>query len=287
MGGLGNQLFQYAAARAVAFRIGYPLKYDLTYMIKDPRRSCKLNHFEVHAEEATPREVSIYFPDRGENSGLYRSLRKLKNRFSPWFRLDILKEPSLAFHEEVLKVDTPRYLAGYWQSEKYFSDMGEMIRNELQVTTPPSEQNLNDLDEIRSNRESVSIHIRRGDYFSDEKNRSLYSQLKPGYYNQAMNLMKKSMSEPRFFFFSDDMEWVKNHFPKDESYRFMDGNCADEDYEDLRLMSACRHHIIANSTFGWWGAWLSGHRDKRVIAPKRWFNDEREHDIIPETWITI
>lgn len=136
---------------------------------------------------------------------------------------------------------------------------------------------------------AVSLHVRRGDYVSNLTINQFHGTCSLEYYNQAIAQIAKKVETPHFFVFSDDPEWVKSNLKIDYSITIVDHNNADKNYEDIRLMSLCKHHIIANSSFSWWGAWLCRNPNKIVIAPLKWFNDKSINttDLIPDGWIKI
>jgi hypothetical protein len=133
---------------------------------------------------------------------------------------------------------------------------------------------------------SVSLHIRRGDYVSNSVNREIYATCSMDYYHRCAIEMTRRVTDPHFFVFSDDIEWAKDNLDIKHAVTYVDHNSQEEAYKDLCLMSKCKHHIIANSTFSWWGAWLADNKDKIVFAPSRWYNDSKhgEQDLIPEDW---
>ena len=180
------------------------------------------------------------------------------------------------------------YLEGFWHSEKYFKDIENVIRQEFTIRDEPDALNKEMANKIMAC-EPVSIHIRRGDYVSDKKTNEFHGTCSLEYYNDAIGIITKEIKAPHFFVFSDDPVWVQDNLKLKFSTTYLVYNGAEKAYEDLRLMSLCKHHIIANSSFSWWGAWLSGNPYKIVIAPKKWFNDETidTSDLIPDEWFRI
>jgi hypothetical protein len=180
------------------------------------------------------------------------------------------------------------YIDGYWQSEKYFKRIEPTVRKEFTLITSPSTKNQKIIDKIKSC-ESVSLHIRRGDYVTDPKTNTLYGTCPPEYYEKAIQLMKDKVKHPVYFVFSDDPEWIRSNMVTGYPQHVVDINGPDDAHEDLRLMSCCKHHIIANSSFSWWGAWLSNNPKKVVVAPKKWFNNyhKDEQDVVPENWVRV
>jgi hypothetical protein len=177
------------------------------------------------------------------------------------------------------------YYDGYWQSEKYFEPVKDIIRRELEFIPILGERNTEHLNRIESSR-SVSIHVRRGDYVSLKSNLDLYQSCSIEYYQTAIEFLENKIIQPQFYIFSDDPEWAKDNF-KGEKFRFIDNN-SQSPVIDLFLMKKCQHNVIANSSFSWWGAWLNNNPDKIVIAPKKWFkNNWSDTDIIPDNWTKI
>jgi hypothetical protein len=179
------------------------------------------------------------------------------------------------------------YYDGYWQSEKYFKPVENELRNELKLILNLNCENAKLLDDI-SNSESVSMHIRRGDYITVKNNFRRFAICSLEYYKQCMDLFVNKLNNPIFYVFSADVDWAKDNF-KGDQFRFIVYNLDCPDI-DLFLMSRCKNNIIANSSFSWWGAWLNQNNEKIVIAPKNWYNgkiNDSAIDLIPETWIRI
>jgi hypothetical protein len=287
MGGLGNQMFQYAAARRLAHSNSTHLKIDLSWFnaieeIETPR------HYGLHAlaaqeDIATPAEVSRF---RNEDQNSFQGMvRKALALFS---RDRFIREKHYHFDPSLLTLSGDAYLEGYWQSEKYFKDIAITIRSEFAVRYMPDECNSR-MAEYIGGEDSVSLHVRRGDYIASKVTNQFHGVCPLDYYHAAIAEIAGQIVSPHFFIFSDDHDWVKENLWLDFPATFVNHNDALHGYEDLRLMSMCKHHIIANSSFSWWGAWLGSNPHKIVIAPKRWFNDEsiETTDLIPETWMRI
>ncbi len=197
-------------------------------------------------------------------------------------------EPSFRFHPSVLDAAAPLYLHGYWQSSAYFEDCAATIRTDFTFAERLDEANQRFAREMRGV-PSVSVHVRRGDYVNNPKGRSVYAECTRQYYSVAMNRMLSIHPGAHFFAFSDDPAWVRDKLcPEFRQMDIIEHNRDRKSYLDMRLMSSCRHHIIANSTFSWWGAWLNPDPDKMVIAPTRWFATSIDSkDLIPDTWICV
>jgi len=176
------------------------------------------------------------------------------------------------------------YLVGYWQAHRLADEIADELRMEFCFKEPAQGKNLEILKQIQQSKNSVSLHVRRGDYtLAAEGNIALPID----YYSHAISLFRERLDEPTFFVFSDDMAFTKEHLPKGLRAVFVDHNDASSSHEDLRLMSSCHHHIIANSTFSWWGAWLNPRADKMVLAPKYWLLKRNSYypDLLPSNWM--
>ncbi|MCX7303815.1 MAG: alpha-1,2-fucosyltransferase [Hyphomicrobiales bacterium] len=263
IGGLGNQLFQYATARAVAFRYGAELILDLRHFRENQFRAFGLDHFMVRYK--TDDEI---LPPRRHDSRL---------RYHIWRRLR-LSPRKIREHDRVLDTlmrapQSDIYLEGYWQSESYFKDVEREIRRELRFANPPHPENQCYLDAIKAS-PAVSLHIRRGDYLLPEFQTQFGSCSLDYYQNAITRIATWANIDPVVYVFSDDLDWARDNLSLGFQTRLIGHNGPDKPQEDLRLMSSCRHHVIANSTFSWWGAWLNPSPDKIVVAPKRWFADQ-------------
>lgn len=284
IGGLGNQLFQYAAARSIAHAHGVPLKIDITPFSKYKLHKYSLGVFNITAEVAAPEEIA-----RVQCRDSLASLCKwLPALIQPYYRRPIVKERSFSFDKNIFNVDDDVYLDGYWQSESYFKEIEAIIRRELTVGTAPDAENRRVAEAITKS-QAVSLHVRRGDYVANSKMNKIFGTCSLAYYRAAAERIAGQMVQPHFFVFSDDPEWVRNNLQLEYETSYVTHNDADKNYEDLRLMSLCRHHIIANSSFSWWGAWLNPDKNKIVISPDKWFlsGNFDTKDIIPSSWIKL
>lgn len=291
-GGLGNQMFQYALGRHLAIKNNSELKLDVTGFSSDPLREYSLDAFNTIQTLATEEEIN------GLKFGFHNPLliftanciNRLSRRF---FHKSLIKGPSLceetvySFMESTLDARGDMYLQGYWQSEKYFLPIRSILADEFTIPTRPDEKNAAFLEEIR-NCDSVSLHVRRGDYIANPKTSSVHQCCSIDYYTEAVKLIRSRVSAPRFFIFSDDPDWAEANLTFGNT-RIIRGNEGAKSIEDLRLMSACRHNIIANSSFSWWGAWLNQNPAKTIIAPRKWFKIQQfdSNDRLPQSWLTI
>lgn len=290
MGGMGNQLFQYALGRRLSLLTGEPLKLDAGDWRPGSSR-CRLDRFRIAADLASPQEVERLTGIHRGRGFVARAHRRISRRLISLFpapSMKVVTERSCRFDPTVLDSQGNVYLDGYWQSEKYFKDVEQTIRSELTLSQPPDRDNQELLAGILSG-ESVSIHVRRGDYVSDPHIASVIGSCPPDYYAAAIDAVLPDVGNPEFYVFSDDIGWCRTHLPTNHPTSFVEHNGPERDWEDFRLMSACRHHVIANSSFSWWASWLCPHPDKVVVAPERWFADpgRDSSDIVPESWQRI
>lgn len=288
-GGLGNQMFQYAIGKKLSLLHKTKLKLDLSFLLdRVPRqnftyRDYNLNIFSLKIESATPEEIKpfISYLDSKTKRIIYTYLfLGKKNKY--------INEKQFTFDPAIFKLTRNIYLDGYWQTEKYFSDIKNVLYNDFNIKIPQDEKN-QEIAKIIKDTNSVSIHIRRGDYIENKQTYNVHGVCDLDYYNNCVNLLLKQIENPHFFIFSDDHQWAKENLKLDYPMIFADHNDESKNYEDLRLMSQCQHNIIANSTFSWWGAWLNQNPDKIVYAPKKWFNDTSRNtqDLIPDQWMKV
>jgi len=274
-GGLGNQLFQYAAGRAVALHQNVSLKLDTT-MFESYKfhNGYRLDQYAIQAEIATKNEIVNL---KGGNNVLFSALRKVgfvkrkhyfKEKRSSCFDASVFKNKSI-------------YLDGYWQNELYFSNIRELLLRELSPVSSLNDLGCGYLEAIKKSN-SVSLHVRRGDYLHSKN----INVLDIDYYVEAVEHIRKYVEKPTFYIFSDDLDWCK------KSLGFLDGctyvGNTQTEMDDLKLMSFCRHNIIANSSFSWWGAWLNQNPKKIVIAPKGWLiSDPGSGNVILSEWVKL
>jgi hypothetical protein len=270
-GGLGNQLFMYAAAKRLALLNGVPLKLDITsgYLNDKFIRQYCLGHFNINEEIASPWEsyVSVWGHQR-------RKIERKINRHIPLqYKSYIKQDRSIESELLGLRVTRRLYLQGYWQDEQYFKDIQELIQDSFKITTQHDDENVKWAQRI-SESNAVGLHARRINY---------KFALPAQYYYRAIKHLAQRISNPHFFCFSDDPEWIFKNLSIDYPFTVIDHNQEDRNYEDLWLMTKCKHFIIANSSFSWWGAWLNPNPDKIVIAPATW----GYNTTVPKEWMTI
>ena len=275
MGGLGNQMFQYAAARRLADVRGTGLVLDLSAFERPPRgQTARVYELDCFRPRATLSRQSLV-----ASASWFRSLPLRR-------RLRLVTETGFAFQPAVLSAPADSHLLGYWQSERYFEDVVGTIREDFRVCTPLGEAKRAIAE--RLDESSVSVHVRRGDYASDPRAAAIHGLLSPDYYRRAAARIGETVEAPHFLVISEDSDWCRAHLTLDYPTTIVE-SVPGSGCEDMQLMSMCSHHVIANSSFGWWGAWLGRNPAKTVIAPERWFaTDELDtRDLYPSGWIRL
>jgi hypothetical protein len=281
-GGLGNQMFQYAAGLALAERLQKKLIVDCSWFGVDPNRTFALAPFGISAQNP------FHSAPSKRTSGLISRVSNKISRVIDKFNPTIFYESSFRYDIAFEKIKKPLVLDGYFQSERYFSAISKRISDTFIVREQASKQASMLLDEIKVN-DSICVHIRRGDYISNPSANAYHGTCSLEYYYQAISLIAENLSTPHCYVFSDDPRWVELNFRGEIPFTLVDIHSADQAHEDLRLMMACRHFVIANSSFSWWAAWLGADTQKTVIYPREWFKNNTQDitDLIPHTWSTI
>jgi hypothetical protein len=285
-GGLGNQLFQYSIGRSLALRNRAQLIIDLSWFnICDNLKGTTPRKFELSKFNIVSDTTYKGLPWHN-NPSLYNRLKRKFFFFSSpsAYGVDIYKERNLHFDKVIFDHNCPIWLDGYWQSYKYFESIEDVIRKE--INTP---EKLNAMSKIFYNNilktDSICIHIRRGDYV--KLGDSIFDHTSKGldYYNNGVITLIQGLKNPHAYIFSDDPDWVKGNFKPDVDFTIMGINSSDQ---DLWLMAACQRFLIANSSFSWWAAWLGTHKEKKVIAPKKWIPSlDIGPDLFPDDWMLI
>jgi len=281
-GGLGNQLFQYATARAIAISNNTTVLLDVDEFKTHKLRQFELDKYKVDAE--------IYSSGSSINnvinpvSFVMKTLKKLRLEKSV---KNYHFERGLSFNGETLKLKDGSYLEGYFQSEKYFHNIRNTLLEEIVLKQGLSDYVKYNSRKILSAECSVSLHIRRGDYVLNENTNATHGVCDLRYYYRAINYFKKKLTKFTIFVFSDDIDWAVDNLSF-ENIVFVKSSMNNLPHDDIYLMSKCKHNIIANSSFSWWGAWLNNNDDKIVIAPSNWFIDHKlqnqSQDIVPCSW---
>jgi hypothetical protein len=276
-GGLGNQLFQYAAACGVAHATGGAAALDITeYADGSGTHAHVLDRFGLDMPVVTgtsfdPQFATAIIPAQ---DGLARIGRPGD------VRLPVYREDTYEFEPALKSWQGSAYLYGFWQSWKYFDDVAGALRARLKIPTRYRE-----LSDAAGTSDTVAVHVRRGDYLTGQR-LAAFGICEPAYYDAAMALLRRRLAKPHFHVFSDDPPWCRRHFTgADVSVVSVDGGDATD---DLAAMAHCRHHIVANSSLSWWGAWLGGGEGAIVVAPMPWYSQSpRARDLIPDHWIRL
>ncbi len=286
--GLGNQLFQYAHAKALSVKLKQDLYFDLSFFERWKDDVYRLDNFNTVVKKASEEDINK-LKRRLKKPDLYRKIIR-KFGFSPYsnsqFHFDNDRIDNTS--PETIKKLSDLFVSGYFADQRYFMDIEDIIRKEYTLKNGFNEQNKVFENKIK-NCHSVSLHIRRGDYV----NNPFFANIPLEYYKKAMDYMLQKNRDSVFFVFSDDLNWVKDNLNYNAEIQYVDVNSSKTDYMDLMLMASCEHNIIANSTFSWWGAWLNNNSGKIVIAPQKWFNDTNAQKIysagrlVPANWIKM
>jgi len=276
-GGLGNQLFQYAAARSLANSHHRQLVIDPLFSLKPNRRRYKLNRYRIQAKFLSLNDLLL--------------IKQKKYPFFKHFTVDgkqFVEVDETTLIDEVENHPDILYMRGYWQDERYFVKFRTEILNEIALRRQPPLP-IQTLGKNMAQEESVSIHVRRGDYLLNSEVNSIFGVLPTTYYKNAIWKIQEQVRNPVYYIFSDDIDWVNKHFFPELKKQIINIAGRERDVYELWLMNQCRHNIIANSSFSWWGAWAGTYPGKIVIAPERWAIKELGSlsNIIPDRWIRV
>jgi len=276
-GGLGNQMFQFAAGYALAKQNNVRLNLDLKYINKRKL----FNGFELDKVFNIYSKVNLLNKQSFIKSINIKEIFKLFNK-----SFYLYKEPHFHYSKDILSLPKHSFLDGYWQSELYFKDYTKEIRDIFTFPKNLDAKNKEIMNEIREHN-SISIHVRRGDFLL-ESNSNHSTNLKQ-YYLDAIRKSSKLFKNPQYFIFTDDHLWVKQNFILNHPYMIVNNNHGSKSFLDMHLMSNCKSNIIANSSFSWWSGWLNSTKDKVIYAPKNWFNNKSisTKDLIPKEWIIL
>jgi hypothetical protein len=285
-GGLGNQLFQYATARSLAHYHRTAVAFDLSLLSASAPNITKRD-YELAAFGIAP--VGAPLLDRLYRESKRPTYQMLVKPLTQWLHpVTEYREKSFRYDPDIWKKTSANtHLVGYFQSELYFKEVRALLLRELMLIQPP----LSSLAASIQSTVSVSLHIRRGDYVSNPNARQFHGLCSVQYYNKAVEYLAGKVGDICLFIFSDDQVWAQNNLFFHHPTTFVQGHEAADSYKDMQLMSMCKHHIVANSSFSWWGAWLNPSPYKIVIAPEYWFADKlaqlQSQDIIPTAWIRM
>jgi hypothetical protein len=289
MGGMGNQMFQYAAARALAYRLGADLRYDLGYMGHADQGT--IRHFELHHYRCIGRPL-----DRREDlrfGSQYKAplLKRVMSRVSRAARPPgFYEEPGIAYDPAFVTLPNDTVIVGRFQSSLYFEEIADQLRDDLrlssQISTPCRQ-----ICRLARSEASVGVHVRRTDYVDNEAYRHYIQALPLDYYARALDRMRNAVgADARFYVVSDDIAWCRNQGLFRDAHCFVDlSGSAHPHIEEFEVLRNCRHFVVSNSTFAWWAAWLSDSSDKIVIAPAQWSHNREldSADRVPLSWTRI
>ncbi|WP_100637681.1 alpha-1,2-fucosyltransferase [Marinomonas sp. ef1] len=288
IGGLGNQMFQYSVGRSLSLQLNMPLYLDIkAFDNYELHQGFELNRF--FSLDAKIANNSDLFSVLGfQSPKLVRDLIH-KSSLTCFKNKSWIKEPSFSYWDGIKDLNKGVYLDGYWQSDLYFKGYEDVIRSDFQFQGMLDTVNSLLKQHIESCN-SISLHIRRGDYLSNPNSANIHGVCPLSYYENAISYMNEKVDSPVYFVFSDDPEWVKDNLKfSNSSIFYLENNKGENSYKDMWLMSLCDHNIIANSTFSWWGAWLNANSDKIVISPSKWFQSpelqELTADLYCSGWI--
>lgn len=281
-------MFQYAAGRALSLYRGVPFKLDLSgFLNYELHQGFELSAiFNCAAGIATVDDMREIL---GWRSHPFIRRQLLKDSLSSFRSARLVVEPHFQYWKDFKNLDKNSYLHGYWQSEQYFLEVADVIKSELKFKIALNSQNENIAKSIKAV-ESVSIHIRRGDYLSNPTAAAIHGSCSQDYYQSAIGQIADKVNDPHFFIFSDDIKWAKENLKmSDYPCQYVSHNRDSSSYVDMQLMSLCKHNIIANSSFSWWGAWLNSNESKIVIRPQKWFETNRYDvsTVCPDKWMSI
>ncbi|MFA6251742.1 MAG: alpha-1,2-fucosyltransferase [Candidatus Paceibacterota bacterium] len=284
-GGMGNQMFQYALGRALSLKYNVPLGFDLSFLLNiTPRlnftfRNYDLDIFNIKADIVPSYKIPLMNKVfKGKIGRIFDYLRRLLS-----FDRGIEKYPW--FKSSILHIGPNAYLDGYWQSYKYFEDIADIIREDFTLKNKLS-LNIENLKEEINNCSSLCIHVRRGDYVGNK----YHEIVGKDYYEQGIKKIETLVTIDKIYVFSDDIKWCEDNMKFSYSTMFVGEEFSGEKGEGhMFLMSQCKYFVIPNSSFSWWGAWLSNYKNKIVIVPKKWFPWQiiNKSDIAPKEWIKI
>ena len=283
-GGLGNQMFQYAAGRDLAISLNTEIKLDISSYQNDVKREYELKHFSIKDIHASQSEIAAWaMPDI-----LHDRYRKRILWYLPFFYPKHFREKENDFDSRFFKIKNNCFIEGYFQSKKYFLNSETILRKEF-IKKKYEFENIHYLSEINSAKESVSIHIRRGDYISEININNIFYVCDLNYYQNAINYINYKTNNPIFFVFSDDLDWAKDNliFLSDVLYIDYKDKPNSSSVEEIILMSKCKNHIISNSSFSWWGTWLCQKTDQINISPKKWNNTKNDKRDLIENFIKL
>lgn len=276
-GGLGNQMFQYALYQKF-LHMGKEVKLDLHSFSNEKSRPFELDIFGLQYETISRKGRKRYI---GKFPKLFLQMSFFKNKNARRFYAEKL---DVGYQPEILSMDNV-YLSGYWQCELYFKELRSELIETFTFPTEVHEECRRLLKQIEAEN-ATAVHVRRGDYLLPENTVKYGNICTERYYENAMKYIREKQDNARFYFFSNDPDWVRTHLCDSNSV-IVQCNEGENSYLDMYLMSKCKNNIIANSSFSWWGAWLNQYPEKIVVSPERWFSHLDASDAICKDWVKI
>ena len=290
IGGLGNQMFQYAFGRSLSAGRSIPVAFDITELLdRSPKTDFTYREYELHIFAGQPRiaSPSDLRPFAHQPTSLFdRAFRKVLRKATDSQRYQ--EAAYFVYEPNVWQTSPNTYFDGYWQNEKYFHPHEVLIRQDFMFQAPPQGKN-EELARLICGTNSIGVHVRRGDYVNNQQINGVHGACSPAYYQEAVCLIASQVPDAQLYVFSDEPEWVKQHLHFEYPVTYVSHNTGKNSFEDMRLMSLCQHNIIANSSFSWWGAWLNSNPAKIIVAPRQWMQLDSvdSTDLTPATWIRL
>lgn len=286
-GGLGNQMFQYAAGCALAQRLQTELDLDLSLYAVDKKRKYMLECWQIPQKSSNSAQNQLKFINNPFLFKIFWRIHKEIGSLGGW----VYQEPYFYYDAGFTDLKAPVKLYGYFFSPLYFAGYENVVLQRFQLAQRLSDKSSAYVAQINKTGVPVSLHVRRGDYVTEGHTQAFHGVLPLDYYKKAVQLLLSVHKDAHFFLFSDDEEFLHQQFGFCPKKTVVKTN-VERPWEDMRLMSLCHHHIVANSSFSWWGAWLNPRTDKLVIAPRAWFSKQRLReanlvDFFPKDWILI
>lgn len=286
-GGLGNVMFYYALATAFRLKGVKSFVFISRTNLEHNCRSIKDIFPNLSIDNDLNRIQKLYYSLLEKIRDVHFKKYKIPHRLLCYPFESLIVDNPVNYDPDVFSdLDKNHYLIGYFQTYRYFEDCSDIVRKEFQFSDQAQSDLTKEMAKYISSCASVSIHVRRGDYQNGYYYDMLGKVCGIDYYKRAIDLMKSKIANPHFFVFSDDSGYVKQNLWL-ENVTYVDFNSGGDSWQDMYMMTKCKHNIIANSTFSWWGAWLNDNKEKIVIAPSRWFADREDDEIIPNSWLRI